>query len=364
MTPAAPVCRRLGPIGPSFATAVAAHGAERSNRHVLSCGKLGAGSTRHLAVLACALGALFALPVSASAAKVIDVPATPVFLSGNTSPASCQAFLYLQWPEQANAVAWEVDYEYLSGTVKHRQVTVFPPFDDNRSASRGWFPPAGTHWHYVTYRAKSAPGRESECASYEAEMIGNVISATVHVTLSADAEKEEEEKEKETKEKEKKEREEKKKKKEREENPPGKKGKATCRGKTATIVAQSGRAVTGTRHRDVIIGTSKRDVIRALGGNDLVCGLGGNDIILGGSGRDVLLGQGGNDTLRGQEDKDVLFGGNGADRLFGQASADRLFGEAGADALNGGAGRPDLCNGGPGKDQRKSPGCERRQQIP
>ncbi len=323
---------------------------------------------RRLVVLACALGLLPALPASASASKVIDVPATAVFRAGNTTPQDCQAFVFIQWPEQANAQGWKLDYEYLRGTadiLTHAEPTLTPPFDDELKAPQ-YVPAVGTHWYFHTYFSKSAPPEHTaECASLQAEMLGRVLSATVHVTVPDGSEEEAEEK---------KEEEEKKRKEEEEQTPssppaepevpPGKTGKATCRGKTPTIFVKPGPPTNGTARRDVIMGTPKRDVIRALGGNDLVCGLGGNDMILGGGGNDVLLGQGGGDTLHGQAGKDTVLGGGGGDHIFGEAAADRLFGQAGADSLNGGAGRPDVCNGGADRDQRRSPGCELRQQIP
>ena len=322
---------------------------------------------RRLAVVACAFGLLLALPVSANAAKVIDVPATAVFRAGNTGAENCQAFVFIQWPEQANAQGWKLDYEYLKGTadiLTHAEPTLIPPFDDELQAPR-FVPPAGTHWYFHSYHAKSHPGATAECASLEAEMLGRVITATVHVTVPDTSEVEEEAKEKE--------KEEKRIEEEKEtppsppddpEDPPGKKGKATCRGKTPTIFVEPGPPTNGTAGRDVILGTPKRDVIRARGGNDLVCGLGGNDMILAGGGNDVVLGEGGGDTIHGQAGKDTVLGGGGADQIFGEAAADRLFGQAGADALNGGAGRPDVCNGGADRDERRSPGCERRLLIP
>jgi RTX calcium-binding nonapeptide repeat (4 copies) len=268
------------------------------------------GRMGRLAVVACALGLLMALTASAVTAKVIDVPATAVFRAGNNGPPNCTALVFIQWPAQENAQAWELEYDYLKGTadiLTHKKVTLSPPFDDERPTSGGWFPPAGSHWYYHTYYSKSAPGRTVECESLEAEMLARVISATVHVTVPDDSES------------------------------TGKTGVRKCRGKTPTIVAQPGVPTNGTARRDVILGTSGRDVIRARGGNDLICGLSGNDVILGGGGRDVLLGQKG---------------------------ADRLLGQGGRDALNGGPSRPDLCNGGAGRDQRRSPGCERRRLIP
>lgn len=319
---------------------------------------------RRLIVLACALGLLSAaLPASAGATKVVDVPGTAVFRAGNTSPGDCQAFVLLQWPEQENAQAWELEYirTDLGRTEKKR---VIPPFHDELLAARGWEPAVGAHWYQVIGAAKSAPGQERECASLEATLLGWVGAATVHITVPDTSKQEEEEKEEE----EKKLREEREARNGRPDSPKDpiekKKGKATCRGKTPTIFVKPGPPTNGTARRDVIVGTPKRDVIRARGGNDLVCGLGGNDMILGGNGNDILLGEGGADTISGQAGKDALFGGGGADHLFGQGAADRLFGGAGPDALNGGAGRPDLCDGGAGRDQRQSPGCEQRRQIP
>lgn len=322
---------------------------------------------RHLAAVACAFGLLLALPVPAGAAKIIDVPGTAVFRAGNTTPSDCQAFVFVQWPEQPNAQAWQLEYEYLRGTANiltHKKVTLAPPFDDELKADRGWVPPAGAHWYYHTFHAKSDPGGTAECASLEAELLGRILTATVHVTVPDDPEEgESPDTPPDTPP-------------DQDPNPPedpssGKgprkktsAGSAKCRGNTATIVAQLGSPTKGTPRRDVIIGTPRRDVIRALGGNDLVCALGGNDLVLGGPGKDVLLGQPGKDTLRGQQASDTLVGGSGDDRLFGQGSADRLFGLTGSDFLNGGPGRPDLCNGGPGRDKRKSPGCERRKRIP
>lgn len=323
---------------------------------------------RRFVVMACALGLLLALPVSAGAAKVIEVPAEAVFRSGNTGDANCQAYLLVQWPEQENAQAWRLEREYLKGTGNHHthtEVSLFQPFDDELLAHRGWEPPAGTHWHHHTTRAKSAPGSTAECASLEAEMLARIISATVHVTVPGDPDEDDSDDE------------------DSDDGdsdddrpdppgedevddppPPPKAGAPKCRGQAVTIFAQPGTPTNGTAGRDVILGTPGRDVIRARGGNDLICALPGNDTILGGGGNDVVLGQGGADTLHGQAGRDTLLGGAGDDRLFGGAAADRLFGQAGSDLLNGGVGRPDLCNGGPGRDRPQSPGCERRRLIP
>ncbi len=308
------------------------------------------------------------LPVSAVSAEVIDVPGTPVY-RGYVGSTSCEGKVFIQWPEQENAKGWRLEREYLKGTSKiftHDEVALYPPFNDGPRGAGNWVPPAGHHWVEHTYRSKSGTeGKPLDCTgTYESDLLPTLISATVHITVpDAPEESETEKKEKEAKEREEREEREEKERKKKE-TPPKTNGAAKCRGQVATIFVEPGPPTNGTAHRDVIIGTPKRDVIRARGGNDLVCGLGGNDIILGGGGRDVLLGQGGADTIRGEGANDVLYGGGGADQLFGQAAADKLFGQAGPDALSGGSGRPDICNGGPDRDQQKSPGCERRQQIP
>ena len=319
---------------------------------------------RRLAVVACAFGLLLALPVSAATAKVVAVPLSLEVRSGNSSNNNCAAIAYLQWPAQKDAVAWQIEYLWSGSLTKANPV---PPFHDDPYLPYGWAPPEGAHWYRASApSAKSAgdPGTHVDCTDFAVAKTNAFGGGTIYITVPDATEEEEKEKKAE---------EERKRKEEEEaasrpprdpEGPPGKKGKVTCRGKTPTIFVKPGPPTNGTAGRDVILGTPKRDVIRARGGNDLVCGLGGNDMILGGGGNDVVLGQGGGDTLHGQAGKDTVLGGSGADHLFGEAAADRLFGQAGADALNGGAGRPDLCDGGADRDQLRSPGCERRQQIP
>ncbi len=319
---------------------------------------------RRLAVVACAFG-LLALPASASAAKVVAVPLSLEVRSGNNGNNNCAAVAYLQWPAQKDASAWRIEYLW-NGSLK--EANLVPPFHDDPFPTYGWAPPQGSHWYRASAPStKSSPNPEThvDCTDFAVAKTNAFGGGTIYITVPDTAEEEEKEKE---------EAEAKKRKKEEEEaasrpsdgpeDPPGKKGKATCRGKTPTIFVKPGPPTNGTAGRDVILGTPKRDVIRAGGGNDLVCGLGGNDMILGGGGNDVVLGQGGGDTLHGQAGKDTVLGGGGNDQIFGETAADRLFGQAGADALNGGAGRPDLCDGGPGRDERRSPGCERRRHIP
>ena len=50
---------------------------------------------RRLAVVACAFGLLFALPVSAATAKVVAVPLSLEVRSGNSSNNNCAAVAYL-----------------------------------------------------------------------------------------------------------------------------------------------------------------------------------------------------------------------------------------------------------------------------
>lgn len=300
---------------------------------------------RRLVVLVAALGLLLALPASAAAAKEVAVAVSLEIRKGNTAPNNCAAAAYLQWVAQKDAEAWRLEYLW-NGKLEVR--TLKPPFTDAPHLTYGWAPAEGSHWYLASIGSKSASEEAApvDCTDHEVARINAFGGGTIYITVPDTPEDEEKAKE-----------EEEKKRKEEEEKtssqppddkeiPPGKRGKAKCRGKTPTIFVEPGPPTNGTARRDVIMGTPKRDVIRARGGNDLVCGLGGNDVILGGGGKDVLL------------------GGNGADRLLGQAAADRLFGQAGVDALDGGPGSPDLCNGGSGRDRRRSPGCERRKRIP
>ncbi|HEU4906738.1 MAG TPA: calcium-binding protein [Solirubrobacterales bacterium] len=317
---------------------------------------------RRLVVSACALGLLLALP-SAAAAKEVAVAVSLEIRQGNKAPNNCAAAAYLQWEAQKGAEAWRLEYLW-NGKLEKRKLK--PPFSDAPHSVYGWAPAEGAHWYLASIGSKSASEESApvDCTDHAVARTNAFGGGTIYITVPDTSE--DEEKEKEEEEKKRKEEEEKTPKSppDDEEVPPGKRGKAKCRGKTPTIFVEPGPPTNGTAGRDVILGTPKRDVIRARGGNDLVCGLGGNDIVLGGGGRDVLLGQGGADTLHGQAGRDTVLGGGGADRIFGQAAADRLFGQAGADFLNGGAGRPDLCNGGADRDERRSPGCERRRLIP
>jgi RTX calcium-binding nonapeptide repeat (4 copies) len=319
---------------------------------------------RRLVVLACALGLLLALPVSAATAKVVSVPLSLEVRSGNSSNNNCAAVAFLQWPAQKDAGAWRIEYLW-SGKVK--EANLVPPFHDDPFPSYGWAPPEGSHWYHASNpsaRSAANPETHVDCTDLAVAKTNAFGGGTIYITVP-DTTEEVEAKEKEEADKKRMEEEEEATRRSHDpEGPPGKRGKATCRGKTPTIFVEPGPPTNGTAGRDVILGTPKRDVIRAGGGNDLICGLGGNDIILGGGGKDVVLGQGGGDTLHGQAGKDTVLGGGGNDHIFGEAAADRLFGQAGADALNGGAGRPDLCDGGADRDQRRSPGCERRLRIP
>jgi hypothetical protein len=317
---------------------------------------------RRLVVVVGVLGLLLALPAAATA-KEVAVAVSLEIRQGNKAPNNCAAAAYLQWGAQKGAEAWRLEYLW-NGKLEKKNLK--PPFSDAPHSVYGWAPPGGAHWYLASIGSKSASEESApvDCTDHAVARTNAFGGGTIYITVPDTSEDEEKRKEKE----------EEKKRKEEEgtpsqppddpEGPPGRKGKAKCRGKTPTIFVEPGPPTNGTAGRDVIMGTPKRDVIRARGGNDLVCGLGGNDMILGGGGNDVMLGQGGGDTLHGQGGRDTVLGGGGADHIFGQAAADRLFGQAGADVLNGGAGRPDLCNGGPGRDQQRSPGCERRREIP
>lgn len=331
-------------------------------RPMSGSGRPGGAWIRRFAASACALGVLFALPAAANA-KEVAVAVSLKVLVGNTAPNNCAAAAYLQWPAQAGAEKWRLEYLW-NGKLEKRNPK--PPFDDAPHSTYGWAPPGGSHWYLASIGSKSA-SEEAEpvdCGDHEAARLNAFGGGTIFITVPDDPDDDESDDDESDGEDSDDDRPDPPGEDEVEVPPPPKAGAPKCRGQAVTIFAQPGTPTNGTPRRDVILGTPARDVIRARGGNDLVCALPGNDTVLGGGGRDVLLGQGGADTLHGQAGRDTLLGGAGADRIFGQAAADRLFGQAGSDLLNGGAGRPDLCNGGPGRDQPRSPGCERRRLIP
>ncbi|MBA3747103.1 MAG: hypothetical protein H0W96_06365, partial [Solirubrobacterales bacterium] len=143
-----------------------------------------------------------------------------------------------------------------------------------------------------------------------------------------------------------------------------------CFGRTATIIAASGRrTVRGSAGADVIIargvgvvidGGDGDDTICAGKGNDVVHGGRGNDTILGGNGGDRLFGDAGNDLLLGQVGDDDLRGGAGNDRTGGGDGRDRVDGGAGDDTLDeqklGGKGSDRLL-GGAGMDRIRTAGA-------
>jgi len=91
-----------------------------------------------------------------------------------------------------------------------------------------------------------------------------------------------------------------------------------------------------------------------------------------------IYGHGGNDTLIGSPGDDHLIGGDGDDKLFGGDGDDGLHGVYGKDGLHGGGGDGDgdLCEGGPGDqdkfinidgtvaDDEEAAGCETFNTIP
>jgi uncharacterized repeat protein (TIGR01451 family) len=93
-------------------------------------------------------------------------------------------------------------------------------------------------------------------------------------------------------------------------------GKATCKGKPATIVDEAGDG------NGVVKGTFERDVIAAFGGKDRIKGGGGPDLICGGPGGDLVQGGRGDDELKGGKGRDALRGGAGDDECNGGAGRD------------------------------------------
>lgn len=143
---------------------------------------LPAAVTRLAASAALLLG-LLVVAASASA-KVVEVPATPEFRSGNTSAASCQAFVFLQWPEQKGAKAWRIEYVKRGRTYTK---TLSPPFSDEDGVPRGWLPAAGTHWYKTGFSGGSFPGHTVECESRRDVLLPEYGEAKVFVTLADDA---------------------------------------------------------------------------------------------------------------------------------------------------------------------------------
>ncbi|HEX6228932.1 MAG TPA: hypothetical protein VFZ41_05655 [Solirubrobacterales bacterium] len=138
-----------------------------------------------------------------------------------------------------------------------------------------------------------------------------------------------------------------------------------CLGKTATIVGTARPDVLkGTGRADVIAGLGGNDRIYGLRGNDRICGGGGKDRVVGGAGKDRLGGQAGPDLVKGGAGADIVLGNGGRDRLDGGPGPDRLFGGGHRDVLIGGRGRPDVCNGGPGRDRADALSCEKKRRIP
>ena len=139
-----------------------------------------------------------------------------------------------------------------------------------------------------------------------------------------------------------------------------------CRGRTATVVGTFGDdpSLVGTPGNDVIFAYGGNDAVSAGSGADVVCAEAGDDQVKGGAGLDVISGARGPDRLLGGRGRDRLLGEAGGDTLFGQGGTDVLKGGIGGDKLNGGPGRPDVCDGGLGRDRKRSPKCERTPALP
>ncbi len=100
----------------------------------------------------------------------------------------------------------------------------------------------------------------------------------------------------------------------------------SCLGQPATIVAGSGKELSGSSRRDVIVGSSGADHIEGGGGNDLICAGAGADVVSGGGGDDRILGEAGADLLRGNAGDDRIGGGKGRDRCLGGGGSNKLSG--------------------------------------
>jgi Ca2+-binding RTX toxin-like protein len=90
-----------------------------------------------------------------------------------------------------------------------------------------------------------------------------------------------------------------------------------------------------------------------------ICGLGGDDSLEGGSANDTLLGGPGSDYLNGGAGTNVLRGGPGNDEIDSTEGNDRLFGDAGNDRIYARDGRPDVIDGGAGRDYAEIDGKDK-----
>ena len=113
-----------------------------------------------------ALGLLFVLglmsvtaPAAGAKTETVEVPATMDWRKGNQSSVACYAFGLATWPEQKNAISWEVTYKWNGDP---RSKTTSPPFDDERlniAQFGNATPPAGSHWIVITEGYKAGlPG--------------------------------------------------------------------------------------------------------------------------------------------------------------------------------------------------------------
>ncbi len=152
---------------------------------------------RKSALLLLALGMLFVFPQAAGAAQTsattetYDIPATMDWRKGNQSSIACYAFGLATWPEQENAISWEVTYKWNGDP---RSKTTSPPFDDERLNTAQFgnaTPPAGSHWIVIGEGYKAgAPGFPTpDCSDSLAFQQAAISDVKVTVTVEVEEKK-------------------------------------------------------------------------------------------------------------------------------------------------------------------------------
>ena len=149
---------------------------------------------RKSVLLLLALGMLFVFPQAAGAAQTsattetYDIPATMDWRKGNQSSVACYAFGLATWPEQKNAISWQVTYKWNGDP---RSKTTSPPFDDERLNTAQFgnaTPPAGSHWIVISEGYKAGlPGFPTpDCSDSLAFQQGAIGDVKVTVTVEAE----------------------------------------------------------------------------------------------------------------------------------------------------------------------------------
>ena len=155
---------------------------------------LGGKLIRKSVLLLLALGMLFVFPQAAGAAQTsattetYDIPATMDWRKGNQSSVACYAFGLATWPEQKNAISWQVTYKWNGDP---RSKTTSPPFDDERLNTAQFgnaTPPAGSHWIVISEGYKAGlPGFPTpDCSDSLAFQQGAIGDVKVTVTVEAE----------------------------------------------------------------------------------------------------------------------------------------------------------------------------------